>query len=68
MFRRFLEDAFVGLAERRLELRKDSLRFGSVRVKEPFERIERKLLDRDDGNGARLFARPVASHAVGHEK
>ncbi len=28
----FLEDAGVGLAERRLELREDSLRVGSVRV------------------------------------
>ena len=44
------------------------LRFGSVRVEEPLERIERELLDRDDGQGARLFAGAVASHAVGDEK
>ena len=68
MLRRFLEDACVGLVERRLELREDSLRFGSVRVKEPLERVERELLDRDDGKGARLFAGAVPAHAVGHEK
>ena len=68
MFRRFLEDARVGLAQRRLELAEDSLRLGSVRVKEPLERIERELLDGDDGEGAGLFAGAVPSHAVGHEK
>ena len=46
----------------------DSLRFGSVRVKEPLERVERELLDGDDGEGAGLFAGAVPSHAIGHEK
>ena len=68
MVRRFLEDARVGLAERRLELPEDSLRVGAVRVKEPLERVERELLDGDDGKGARLFAGAVPAHAVGHEK
>ena len=68
MLRRLLENPGVGLAERGLELRKDLLRFGAIRAKEPLERIERELLDRDHGEGARPFARPVPAHAVGHEK
>ena len=58
----------VGLTERRLELREDLLRFAAIRAKEPLERIEREVLDRDHGEGARPFARPVPAHAVGHEK
>ena len=65
---RFVEDAYVGLTKRRLELSQDSLSVGRVRVKEPFERIERELLDGDDGEGARMFAGAVPSHAVGHEE
>jgi hypothetical protein len=37
-------------------------------MEEPLERIERELLDRDDGQGARLFAGAVAPHTVGDEK
>ena len=68
MIRRFVENADVGLTERRLELREDLLRSSAVRVKEPLERVERELLDRDHGEGARPLARAVASHAVRHEK
>jgi hypothetical protein len=41
MLHRFLENADVGLTERGLELREDSLRFGTICAKEPLERIER---------------------------
>ena len=68
MLRRLLENADVGLTQRGLELRKDLLRVGVVRAKEPLERIERELLDRDHGEGARPFARSVPTHAIGHEK
>ena len=68
MLRRLLENAGVGLTERRLELREDLLRFAVIRAKEPLERIERELLDRDHGEGARAFASPVPAHAVSHEK
>src|SRR4051812_14976566 len=68
MLDRFVEDAYVSLTQRRLELSQDSLSVGRVRVKEPFERIERELLDGDDGKGTRLFASAVPSHAVGHEE
>jgi hypothetical protein len=37
-------------------------------VKKPFERIERELLDGDNGKGTRLFASALPSHAVGHEE
>ena len=45
-----------------------TLCFGSVRVKEPFKRIEGELLDGDDGQGTGLFAGALATHAVGDEK
>jgi hypothetical protein len=68
MLQRFLDDPIVGLMERCLKLLEGSLGFGFVRMEEPLERIERELLDRDDGQGARLFAGAVASHPVGDEK
>ena len=68
MLRRLLENAGVGLTERGLKLRENLLRFRVTRAKEPLERIERELLDRDHGECARSFARPVPAHAVGHEK
>ena len=68
MLRRFLENAGVGLTQRGLELREDLLRLAVIRAKEPLERIERELLDRDHGEGARPFARPVPAHPIGHEK
>src|SRR5438876_943890 len=40
MLGRFLEDAGVGLAHCRLELRENFLRFGSIRVEEPLEGVE----------------------------
>ena len=68
MLQRFLDDPIVGLVERCLKLLEGSLGFGFVRMEEPLEGIERELLDRDDGQGARLFAGAVASHTVGDEK
>ena len=68
MLRPFLEDACVGLTQRRLEEREHLLGFGSVRLKEPPERIEREVLDRTDGQGAGVLAGLVPSHAVSDEK
>src|SRR6476661_6543700 len=68
MPRRFLDNADVGLAERGLELREHSVRFGAVCTEEPFERIEGELLDREYGEGARSFAALLPAHTVGHEK
>ena len=68
MVRRFLDDARVGLLERRLELPEDALRVRPVRVQEPLEVVQRELFNRHDGQGAGLFAGAVSSHAVRHEK
>ena len=68
MLHGLLENADVGLTQRRLELREDSLRFGAICAKEPLERVERELLDCHDGEGARPFPGPVPAHAVGDEK
>ena len=68
MIRRFCHDARVRFTERGLELCERLLRFAVIRAEEPFEGIEREVLDRDHGKGARPFARLVPAHAVSHEK
>jgi hypothetical protein len=68
MLRRFRDNLIVGLVEGCLKLLEGSLAFGFVRMEEPLEGIERELLDRDDGQGAGLFACAVAPHTVGDKK
>jgi hypothetical protein len=57
VLRGFFEDAGIGVANRRLELRENSVLFLPVRSEKPSERIERELLDRRDGESARPYRR-----------
>src|SRR5205823_3828622 len=60
--------ALVRLAERRLELGEDFLRFGPIRIEEPLEGVECELFDSDDRKRTRVFAGSVPAHAVRDEK
>jgi hypothetical protein len=54
----FLVHTRVGFAQRGLELRQHALVFLPVGLEEPLQRVERELLNRHDGQRARLAASP----------
>jgi hypothetical protein len=68
VLRLLFHDSRVGLTKRGLKVREHALRVWRIWMKEPLQSVQRELLDRGDGQRARLLSGGMSTHPVGHEK